>query len=437
MKIAMLGTGYVGLVSGACLAKIGHTVYCVDLKKPVIEMLKAGKSPIYEPGIEKVIEETAEAGRLNFTTQIKEAVAECDAVFIAVGTPPRPDGSADLSQIWNAAEEIGKNINKYTLVVTKSTVPVGTGDRIKEIIKKRAKHEFSIASNPEFLREGTAVKDFMKPDRIVCGVEDDKAREMLTEIYEPQTREGYPLIFMDVKSSELTKYAANCMLAARISFMNEMANLCELFGANVNDVKNAIGADKRIGSQFLSAGIGYGGSCFPKDVKALINSSLKAGYNPMMLTAVETINKNQRMHFFLKIKDHFDGELSGRKFAVWGLSFKPNTDDIRDSPALTIIEYLRDEGAEIAAYDPQAAENVKKYYKEEKQKCPELTEDPYDACVDADALIICTEWSEFIAANLEIVKAKLKSSIIFDGRNIFNPSGVREKGFTYYPVGMK
>jgi len=437
MKVTVVGTGYVGLVTGACFAEVGIDVTCVDIDKQKIDNLNKGIIPIWEPGLEPMVQRNYEAGRLHFTTDISEVIEETDVVFGAVGTPPDEDGSADLKYVLNVARNVGKQIKKHILMVTKSTVPVGTAVKVRQVMqeeldKRGLNIEFDVASNPEFLKEGDAVNDFLKPDRIVVGVESDKAKEIMSRLYKPFTLNGHPIIFMDVPSAEMTKYAANAMLATKISFMNDIANLCEIMGADVNMVRRGIGSDSRIGNKFIYPGIGYGGSCFPKDVKALIKTADENGYNMRILKAVEDVNDSQKSRLFYKAQNYF-GDLKGKTFALWGLSFKPKTDDMREAPALVLIERLLEHGAKVKAYDPVAMDEAKRRIGDKI----EYTNDPYSALVDADALMLVTEWTEFRVPNFEVIKKLLKRAVIFDGRNIFDADYIKSKGFDYHCIGIK
>jgi len=432
MKIAVVGTGYVGLVLGACLAENGNTVACVDKDQSKVDMLKAGHMPIYEPGLEEMVRRNDHEERLTFTTDLPGAVRASTIVFIAVGTPQGEDGSADLQHVMAVARDIGRAINKYTVVVDKSTVPVGTAKQVRAVVAKETKHPFAVVSNPEFLKQGAAVEDSMKPDRVVVGFDpgDDKAGEVMRELYAPFTRTGAPIMMMDTASAELCKYAANAMLATKISFMNEVANLCELVGADVDQVRKAIGADRRIGSSFLFPGVGYGGSCFPKDVKAVMKSASDRGYNFRILGAVDAVNQKQKERLVAKMQQHF-GNLSGKTIALWGLAFKPRTDDMREAPAIPIIERLLEKGARVRAFDPAAAPVAKKIFDDRIALC----ERSYDALNGADALAIVTEWNEFREPDFEKMKSLLKSPVVFDGRNIYTPEQMRALGFTYFSIG--
>lgn len=432
MRIAVIGTGYVGLVTGTCLADAGHDVVCVDIDKEKIAKLRAGKTPIYEPGLAEVIQLASKAGRLHFTTSLKE-INEPEAIFFALPTPPNGDGSADLRYVLKAAEDVGKVLTRYTVLVNKSTVPVGTAAKVRDAVAKNAKVDFDVVSNPEFLREGFAVSDFMQPDRIVVGTSSDRARAVMEEVYRPFTEDGAKLIFMDEASSEMTKYAANSFLATKISFMNEIANLSEMVGANVDMVREGIGSDARIGGRFLYAGIGYGGSCFPKDVMALHKTAHEEGYDFKILTAVMDVNKRQKKVLVDKIIKHYGKELKGKTFAMWGLAFKPDTDDIREAPALEIIEELLKKGAKVQAYDQEAAENVQKLIGDKITYAASALE----ALDGANALIVVTEWKEFMGISLDEIAARLSEKVIFDGRNIYSADELQQAGFAYYSIGRR
>src|ERR1700712_3933273 len=416
MKIAVVGTGYVGLVTGTCLAETGNQVICVDINEQKVEMMKNGQLPIYEPGLETLFNRNINERRLEFTTNLADAIADAKIIFLALPTPPGGDGSADLSYVLGAAKDIAKLVTGYKVIVTKSTVPVGTADKVIAVMKANTSLEFAVVSNPEFLREGVAVEDFMKPDRVVVGTRDERARTLMGELYGPYVRKGNPVIFMDERSSELTKYAANSFLATKISFMNEIANLCELVGADVDMVRRGIGADERIGRRFLFSGIGYGGSCFPKDVQALAKSAEENSYDFKILNSVMSVNEIQKKVLVEKVKKYFGGDIKGKKFAMWGLAFKPETDDIREAPALYIIDELLKAGALISAFDPEAAANVKAIVGDKI----EYAENQYAALKDADALLIITEWSVFRTPDFEQMDAILKSKVIFDGRNLYD-----------------
>jgi len=438
MKVLIVGSGYVGLVTGTCFAEVGIDVTCIDIDKEKIQMLKKGVSPIYEPGLEVMLTRNIEKGRLQFSDNLADSLADADVVFSAVGTPPDEDGSADLQYVLAVARTIGKNIKRHVLVVTKSTVPVGTAKKVRiaiqeELDKRGAKIAFDVASNPEFLKEGDAISDFMKPDRIVVGVESELARDIMSRLYKPFTLNGHPVIFMDVPSAEMTKYAANSMLATKISFMNDIANLCEIIGADVNMVRKGIGSDSRIGNKFIYPGIGYGGSCFPKDVKALIKTANINGYKLRVLQSVEDVNDDQKLVLFNKVKKYFNNDLKGKTIALWGLSFKPNTDDMREAPALVIIKALLEAGAKVQAYDPVAMEECHRRIGD----VITYSKDANEAILDADALLLVTEWSEFRIPNFNVVKKLLKTPVIFDGRNIYDTDEVKASGFEYYCMGVQ
>ena len=433
MKIAVVGTGYVGLVTGTCLAETGNHVTCVDINEKKVEMMKDGKVPIYEPGLELLFNRNIHQGRLKFTTNLAEAVGEAKIIFMALPTPPGEDGSADLSYVLGAAKDIAKIITEYKVIVTKSTVPVGTADKVTAAMKEHTGVEFAVVSNPEFLREGVAVEDFMKPDRVVIGTTDERARRLMGELYAPYVRQGNPIIYMDERSSELTKYAANSFLATKISFMNEIANMCEIVGADVDMVRRGIGADDRIGKRFLFAGIGYGGSCFPKDVQALVKSSEEVKYDFKILNSVLKVNEIQKKVLVEKVKKYFKGDIKGKKFAMWGLAFKPETDDIREAPSLYIIDELLAAGASVTAYDPEAMPNVKALLGDKIG----YAEDEYDALQDADALLIVTEWSAFRTPEFDKVESLLKNKVIFDGRNLYDLQKMLDCGFYYNSIGRK
>jgi len=439
MKIAVVGTGYVGLVTGTCFAEVGIDVVCIDIDTNKIENLKNGILPIYEPGLEEMVERNVAKNRLHFSTNLAESIQGADCAFIAVGTPPGEDGSADLKYVLGVAAEIGRNMNHYMVVVTKSTVPVTTGMKVKaavaaELQKRNSDLTFDVASNPEFLKEGAAIEDFLKPDRIVVGVESAKAEETMKKLYKPFTVNGHPIFVMDIPSAEMTKYAANSMLATKISFMNDIANLCEIVGADVNMVRKGIGSDTRIGNKFIYPGIGYGGSCFPKDVKALIKTAQDNNYDLQVLKAVEAVNEKQKSILFDKVMKHYNNQIKGLKLAVWGLSFKPKTDDMREAPSVVIIEKLLAQGAAVIAYDPVAAEECKKHHLGDRIA---YVEDPYEALDGVDALLIITEWPEFRNPDMNMIVSKMKSKVIFDGRNIYDSAEMKEAGFTYYCIGIK
>ncbi|MDF2159424.1 UDP-glucose/GDP-mannose dehydrogenase family protein [Algoriphagus sp. CAU 1675] len=439
MKIAVVGTGYVGLVSGACFADVGIEVTCVDVDERKIEKLKNGVMPIYEPGLEEIVLRNYKSGRLKFSTDLGEAIQGAELAFIAVGTPPGEDGSADLKYVLAVADEIGSKMSDFIVVATKSTVPVTTGDKVRATIQSALERRgvalpFAVASNPEFLKEGAAVEDFLKPDRIVIGVDDDRAEEIMQRLYKPFQLSGDRIIYMDIPSAEMTKYAANAMLATKISFMNDIANLCELVGANANMVRKGIGSDPRIGNKFIFPGVGYGGSCFPKDVKAIINTAQQYGYELRVLKAVEEVNEFQKHVLAAKVKARFGEDLTGMTFAMWGLSFKPNTDDMREAPSAVIIDELRAAGAKVKAYDPVAMEEAKEHYLFDKV-C--YCKDAYDALVDADALLLVTEWSEFRIPSWEAVAKLLKNKVVFDGRNIYDKEYLQSLGFEHFGIGNK
>jgi UDPglucose 6-dehydrogenase len=431
MKITVVGTGYVGLVTGTCFAETGNKVSCVDIDKNKVDKLSAGQITIYEPGLEKIFLRNIKEGRFTFTTQLETVLDEAEIIFLALPTPPGADGSADLKYILGVADHLGKVMKSYKVIVNKSTVPVGTADKVKAAIAKNYKGEFDVVSNPEFLREGVAVDDFMKPDRVVVGTKSDRAKKLMSDLYAPFVRQGNPVIFMDERSSELTKYAANSFLATKISFMNEIAQLCERMGADVDMVRRGIGSDDRIGKRFLFPGIGYGGSCFPKDVQALIMSSDEVKYDFEILKAVEKVNTHQKLHLVEKVKGYYKGNLKGKQIALWGLAFKPNTDDIREAPALSIIEALTQLGATITAYDPEAMPNVKAQIGDKIK----YATNQYEALMGADFLIIATEWSEFRTPDFERMEKEIKNKIIFDGRNLFEVAKMKELGYHYESIG--
>lgn len=440
MKILVAGTGYVGLVTGTCLADMGNDVWCVDVNEEKIQNLKKGTIPIYEKGLPAMVAENYEAGRLRFTADIKEALAEADICFIAVGTPMGEDGSADLHDVLEVAKSIGMYMCRHMYIIDKSTVPVGTAQKVRQAVQeqldlRKSSITFDVVSNPEFLKEGTAIADCQRPDRIVIGTDNDEAAKMMKELYLPFVRNNEHMIFMDIASAEMTKYAANAMLAAKISFMNEIANICERVGADVNKVRLGIGSDRRIGYSFIYAGCGYGGSCFPKDVKALIRTSSDVGYETKILKAVEEVNREQKYLIPQKVRKRFGENLDGRTFAVWGLAFKPDTDDMRQSAAITIIEELTKYGASIKAYDPKAQEQAKHCYLKEIDKVAYF-ESKYTVLADADALILVTEWKEFRQPDFEEMKKRLKSPVIFDGRNQYDSEALKKKGFEYYQIGV-
>lgn len=431
MKIAVVGTGYVGLVSGTCFAETGNTVTCIDIDQRKVTKLSNGEITIYEPGLEKLFLRNVKEGRLNFTTNLAEGIKDAAIIFLALPTPPGEDGSADLKYVLGVAKDLGKIITDYKVIVDKSTVPVGTAEKVHAAIAENAKVAFDVVSNPEFLREGVAVDDFMKPDRVVIGTSSERAKKLMGDLYAPYVRQGNPVIYMDEKSAELTKYAANSFLATKISFMNEIAQLCERLGADVDMVRRGIGSDDRIGKRFLFPGIGYGGSCFPKDVQALIKSSEEVNYDFQILKAVEEVNEAQKLHLIPKIKAYFNNDLKGKHFALWGLAFKPNTDDIREAPALYLIDALTAAGATITAYDPEAMTNVKNTIGNKIN----YADNQYDALANADALIIATEWSEFRTPDFDKINSSLKNKTIFDGRNLFEVQQMKEMGYHYESVG--
>lgn len=431
MKIAVVGTGYVGLVTGTCFAETGNKVTCIDIDQSKVARLSSGEITIYEPGLEKLFLRNLKEQRLSFTTDLASGIADASVIFLALPTPPGEDGSADLKYISGVADALGKIMSDYKVVVDKSTVPVGTADKVKEAIAVNYKGDFDVVSNPEFLREGVAVDDFMKPDRVVIGTSSDRARKIMGDLYAPFVRQGNPVIFMDERSAELTKYAANSFLATKISFMNEIAQLCERMGANVDMVRRGIGSDERIGKRFLFSGIGYGGSCFPKDVKALIHSAEQVSYDFKILHAVENVNTIQKLHLVTKIANYFEGGISGKHFAIWGLSFKPNTDDIREAPALEIIESLLKLGASISVFDPEAMGNVKQLMHNKVVYADNM----YSVLTNADALIIATEWSEFRTPDFSYIRNQLRKPLIFDGRNLFDPAEMQKSFFEYISIG--
>lgn len=440
MNIAVVGTGYVGLVSGTCLSETGNNVVCVDIDADKVKRLQSGQIPIYEPGLEVIFQRNIKEGRLHFTTDLEQAIKDVTLIFLALPTPPGEDGSADLSYVLGVAEQLGKIMKDYKVIINKSTVPVGTAERTKAAIAKNATVEFDVVSNPEFLREGVAVDDFMKPDRVVVGTTSERARKLMEELYRPFVRQGNPIIFMDERSSEMTKYAANSYLAARISFMNELANLCEKSGADVETVRMGMGSDARIGKRFLFPGIGYGGSCFPKDVQALAKTAEENNYDFRILKAVMKVNDDQKHVLVEKILNHYGTDLSGKKIAVWGLAFKPNTDDIREAPALYIIEDLLNAGAEIVAYDPEGMPNVQQYFStlpEPKKSRLSFADNYYKTAEGADFLAILTEWTEFRTPDFSKLKALLKQPVVFDGRNLYDLDVMKKEGFYYNSIGRK
>ena len=436
MKISVIGTGYVGLVTGTCFAETGIHVTCIDIDEKKIENLKKGIIPIYEPGLKVMVERNVQKERLSFNTKINESLKDTEVVFIAVGTPPDEDGSADLKYVLGVARDIGKYMEDYLVVVTKSTVPIGTAKKVKaavqeELDKRGVKIPFDVASNPEFLKEGSAVDDFLKPDRIVIGIETEEAEKIMKKLYKPFLLNHHPIYFMDIPSAEMTKYAANSMLATKISFMNDIANLCEIVGADVDSVRRGIGSDTRIGHKFIYPGAGYGGSCFPKDVKALIKTADEYGYSLEVLKSVEDVNDRQKSILYNKVYNYFKGDLKGKTITLWGLSFKPNTDDMREAPALTLVEKFQEQGVKIKAYDPVAMEEAKRRLGDSIELC----KDQYEALIDSDALILVTEWNEFRIPNYKVMEKLLKNNVIFDGRNIYDPEEIREMGWQYFGIG--
>jgi UDPglucose 6-dehydrogenase len=438
MKVAIVGSGYVGLVTGTCFSEVGIDVVCVDINEEKINNLKKGIVPIYEPGLEEMLVRNAKKGRLQFTTDLKEALNDCNVLFIAVGTPPDEDGSADLRYVLSVARDCGKHMQDYLVVVTKSTVPVGTSRKVKAALQEELDNRgvtipFDVVSNPEFLKEGAAIDDFLKPDRIVVGLDSPRSEEMMASLYKPFTLNGHPVIFMDITSAEMTKYAANSMLATKISFMNDIANLCEMVGADINMVRKGIGSDSRIGNKFIYPGIGYGGSCFPKDVQALIRTAQDYHYELRVLKAVEAVNNDQKSLIFNKINNYFQGDLKGKTVAVWGLSFKPQTDDMREAPSLVIIRKLLEAGAHVKAYDPVAMKEAKHHL----GNSITYAEDQYEALIDADCLALVTEWPEFKFPNFKIIKKLLTHPVVFDGRNIYDMNEMKTNGFEYFCIGIK
>ena len=430
-KIAVVGTGYVGLVTGTCFAETGNNVTCIDIDEKKVERLKNGEVPIYEPNLDVLFERNITAGRLTFTTSLSEGIKDAEIIFLALPTPPGEDGSADLSYILGVADELGKIIADYKVIVDKSTVPVGTAEKVTQAIAKNAKVDFAVVSNPEFLREGFAVSDFLKPDRVVIGTSDDRAKKVMESLYKPFVRQGNPIYFMDEKSAELTKYAANSFLATKITFMNEIANFCELVGADVDKVRIGIGSDSRIGKRFLFPGIGYGGSCFPKDVQALSKSGKENNFNFEILDAVMKVNQSQKTILFPKINNFFRGNLKGKKIAIWGLAFKPDTDDIREAPALYLIDLLIEAGVEVISYDPEAMPNVQRLYGDKIQ----FATNEYEVLKKVDALVICTEWGIFRNPDFARIKELMNDAVIFDGRNLFDLEEITDKGFYYSSIG--
>ncbi len=442
MRISVIGTGYVGLVTGTCLAESGNDVLCMDIDRKKIELLNAGVVPIYEPGLEELIKRNVAHGRLGFTSDMSRAVIKSSVIFIAVGTPPGDDGSADLKYVIGAARDIARHMNGYKVIVNKSTVPVGTAERVRKTVAGMTKHKFEVVSNPEFLKEGSAIDDFMKPDRIVVGATSAKAMQIMQNVYAPFTRKGDRILVMDVRSAEMTKYASNAMLATKISFINEMANICESLGADIDSVRRGMGYDKRIGFEFMFPGVGYGGSCFPKDVKALVQTAKEHGFHARVLNAVEEVNNQQKRLLPAVLLRHFAGTakkgrggkpLAGKTIAVWGLSFKPRTDDMREAPSVVIINSLLSAGAAIRAHDPVAREEARKIFKNRIQ----LVQDNYEALRGADALVVVTEWSEFRTPDFQKIRQLMKKPVIFDGRNIYNQDDLRKLGFTYYGIGRR
>ncbi len=433
MKIAVVGTGYVGLVTGTCFAETGNTVTCIDIDQQKVEKLSNGIITIYEPGLEALFERNLKQKRLSFTTNLAEGIKGAKIIFLALPTPPGEDGSADLQYILRVSEELGPLLEDYTVIVDKSTVPVGTAEQVHARIAKKAQAPFDVVSNPEFLREGVAVEDFMKPDRVVIGCSSERAKKVMEQLYNPFIRQGNPLIFMSERSAEMTKYAANAFLATKITFMNEIANLCERVGANVDDIRKGIGTDTRIGKRFLFAGIGYGGSCFPKDVQALAKTSQDFEYDFKILSSVMEVNQNQKTKLLKALEDYFEGKLEGKQIAIWGLAFKPYTDDIREAPALENIRALIEAGAKVRAYDPEAMHNVKEIFGD----AIEYADSPYGALLQSDALMIMTEWPVFRTPDFEVMNTVLKNKVIFDGRNLYEPEQMRELGYRYYSIGRQ
>jgi UDPglucose 6-dehydrogenase len=436
--VAIMGTGYVGLVSGACFSELGHDVICVDVDEKKINALKEGIIPIYEPGLEEMVLTNVEQGRLKFTTNAKQAIQESLMIFVAVGTPPMEDGTADLKYVLSVAREVGRQINGYKIVVDKSTVPVGTADKVRAAIREEMQanglnHEFDVVSNPEFLKEGAAIEDFMNPDRVVIGCENVRVKVLMEELYASFARNGRPIITMSTRSAEMTKYAANAMLATKISFMNEVAQICEKVGANVDDVRNGIGSDRRIGYRFIFPGIGYGGSCFPKDVKALIQTAREAGVDAQLLPTVDEVNERQKLSLIHKMKLYYKGDLKGKTFAMWGLAFKPETDDVREAPALVMVEHLIAAGARIQAYDPKAEEQARLYMNDPAEMT--YFANHYDACDGCDALILATEWAFFRNPDFDRLRKHLREPVLFDGRNVYNPRVMETMGFDYFSIG--
>jgi len=436
MKITIVGTGYVGLVSGTCLAETGVNVQCIDTDSPKIDNLNKGIIPIYEPGLAPMLKRNVEAGRLKFSTDLKQALEDSQAVLIAVGTPPGEDGSADLKHVLAVAEEIGRYMTDYKLVITKSTVPIGTAEKIRikiseELSKRKVIIDFDVASNPEFLKEGDAVNDCMRPDRIIVGTDSEKAFKIIEKLYKPFVLNGHPVIYMDIPSAEMTKYAANAILATKISFINDMANLCEKVGADINMVRRGIGSDSRIGNKFIYAGLGYGGSCFPKDVKAIIKTASDYGYDLKVMKAVDEVNESQKESLFYKVHKYFDENIKGRKIGLWGLSFKPNTDDMREAASLTLIQKFLEYGADITVYDPVAMDEARRRL----GNSISYAEDSYGAVIDADALVLVTEWNEFRNPNWTVIRKIMKNRVVFDGRNIYEREILEQSGFDYFGIG--
>jgi UDPglucose 6-dehydrogenase len=432
VKVAVIGTGYVGLIAGACLAECGNDVVCVDENEAKIRTLRAGLMPIYEPGLEELVKRNRDEGRLTFSTRVARAVRESSIIFIAVGTPQGEDGSADLQHVLAVARDVARAMNGYKVIVDKSTVPVGTSAKVREVIRRETTHPFSVVSNPEFLKQGAAIEDFMKPDRVVIGAEDERAKQTMIELYQPFTRTGAPIMVMDCASAELSKYAANAMLATRISFMNEVANVCEAVGADVDQVRRAIGSDRRIGTSFLFPGVGYGGSCFPKDVKAMVHFAAEKDYQFRILRAVEEVNAQQKTRLAAKMKRHF-GSLKGTRVAIWGLAFKPRTDDMREAPAIALIEALLVSGAAVQAFDPEAAKVAKRVFRNRIS----IVSSGYEALRGADCLAIVTEWNEFRRPDFARMRTLMRTPVVFDGRNIFTPEQMSQHGFTYYSMGRR
>lgn len=437
MKIGVVGTGYVGLVTGTCFAETGNDVICVDNNPKKLESLRKGELPIYEPGLKNIFDRSVREGRLHFTSDLKDAIEKTDIIFLCLPTPPGANGQADLQFVLNVATEIGKLMTSYKVIVNKSTVPVGTADKVAERIQENSSVDFDVVSNPEFLREGVAVEDFMKPERVVVGTRSDRAAKLMHQLYEPFVRSGNPIIIMDERSSELTKYAANAFLATKITFMNEIANVCELVGADVDNVRRGIGTDSRIGKRFLFPGIGYGGSCFPKDVQALDFTSDEYGYNFQILKSVMNVNESQKVSIVGKIKNHFGNSLKGKTIGIWGLSFKPETDDVREAPALYVVDELLKAGVHVKAYDPEAIETFKVAIGEEKTNQIQFVKNSKEAIDNADALVICTEWNEFRRPDFDEIKQLLNAPVIFDGRNLYDLDRIEEAGITYYSVGRR